>query len=117
MFDILWHEGKDLRSLPLMKRKQILRRLIPARDPYLLYVDHTEDGENLYKLVCSQDLEGVVMKHKASRYGESWIKVKNPAYSQLKGRHELFDSKMVKSETLDSSSNAAWRTIWTTTQR
>jgi ATP-dependent DNA ligase len=81
--DIFWHEGKDLRSLPLVKRKQILWKLIPARDPHLPYVDHTNDGANLYDLVCYLDLEGVVIKPKKSQYGESWIKVKNPAYSQI----------------------------------
>jgi ATP-dependent DNA ligase len=29
-FDILWLDGKDLRKLPLMKRKQILRRVLPT---------------------------------------------------------------------------------------
>ncbi len=90
VFDILWYEGKDLRSLPLVKRKQILRKLIPVRDPHLLYVDHTDDGANLYDLVCYLDLEGVVMKPRKSTYGDSWIKVKNPAYSQIQDRHELF---------------------------
>jgi ATP-dependent DNA ligase len=58
----------------------------------VLYLDHTEDGENLDKLVCGEDLEGVVMKHKAIGYGENWIKVKNPAYSQIQDRHELFNA-------------------------
>ncbi len=31
------------------------------------------------------------MKQKGGKYGESWIKVKNWKYSQLKGRHELFN--------------------------
>jgi bifunctional non-homologous end joining protein LigD len=91
VFDIRWHKGKDLRSLPLVKRKQILRKLIPARDPHLLYVDHTDDGANLYDLVCYLDLEGVVMKQKESKYGESWIKIRNPEYSQIAKRHEIFN--------------------------
>ena len=65
-FDILYHNGKDLRSLPLLRRKQILRKLIPDQDSHLLYVDHTDDGANLYDLVCYLDLEGVVMKPKKS---------------------------------------------------
>ena len=49
-------------------RKRMLRKLIPAKDSHLLYVDHTEDGDGLYKLVCQQDLEGVIMKPKESPY-------------------------------------------------
>ncbi len=99
-----WHQGEDLRSLPPLKRKQILRKLIPARDPRLLYVDYTDDGVNLYDLVCYLDLEGVVMKPKKSKYGESWIKVKNPAYSQIQDRDELFNGKKIAA-TNDRSDN------------
>jgi hypothetical protein len=28
----------------------------------ILYVDYTDDGANLYDLVCYLDLEGIVMK-------------------------------------------------------
>src|SRR5437868_13262976 len=30
-FDILWLDGKDLRGLPLVKRKHILRRRVPTQ--------------------------------------------------------------------------------------
>jgi hypothetical protein len=45
------------------------------------------------------DLEGIVCKRKDSPYkvtekpSRYWIKVKNPRYSQLKGREELFEGK------------------------
>jgi bifunctional non-homologous end joining protein LigD len=39
-FDILELDGGDLRSLPLLKRKRHLKRLIPAPRSALLYVDH-----------------------------------------------------------------------------
>ena len=68
LFDILWKDGQDLRALPLLLRKKMLRKIIPAKDTHLLYVDHTEDGHGLYDLVCQQDLKGVVMKLKESPY-------------------------------------------------
>jgi ATP-dependent DNA ligase len=43
------------------------------------------------------DLEGIVCKRKDSPYkvtekrSQYWIKVKNPKYSQLEGREELFE--------------------------
>lgn len=98
MFDILWLNGKDLRSLALVRCKQIFQKLIPARDPRLLYVDYTYDGAKLYHLVCYLDLEGVVMKPKKSKYGESWLKVKNPAYSQIQDRHKLFNGKRAQQQ-------------------
>ena len=40
------------------------------------------------------DLERIVAKHRAGRYGEDeqtrWLKIKNPDYSQARDRAELF---------------------------
>jgi ATP-dependent DNA ligase len=33
VFDLLYYNGRDLRSLPLLKRKERLRKLIPANSP------------------------------------------------------------------------------------
>ena len=50
---------------------------------------------NLFEAACEADLEGVVAKWKWGVYqtdtdATSWAKIKNPAYSQSKGRHEQF---------------------------
>ena len=46
-FDLLWLDGRDLRSLPLVERKAELERLVPA-DSRLLYVRHlVADGTGL----------------------------------------------------------------------
>jgi hypothetical protein len=37
-FEVLWLNGRDLRGLPLVKRKQALKRLIPKASPTLLRV-------------------------------------------------------------------------------
>ena len=97
-FDLVELNGKDLRSLSLLKRKQILKRLIPARSPAVLYADHvTERGEELFKLACARDLEGIVAKWMHGPYDRqrisSWIKIKNPSYSQIVGREKLFEKK------------------------
>jgi bifunctional non-homologous end joining protein LigD len=59
-FDLLWLNGKDLRQLPLWKRKQRLERLIrAARIPALLYAHHIEEhGVRLFAAICAQNLEG-----------------------------------------------------------
>jgi hypothetical protein len=47
-FDLLSLNGEDLRRLPLVDHKQRLRRILPARSPHVLYVDHTrENGTEL----------------------------------------------------------------------
>lgn len=71
-FDILWSGGKDLRQLPLLMLKRILRKLLPAatcarpRAPHILYVDYTEDFSGLFDLASTHDLEGIVIKPKTS---------------------------------------------------
>jgi bifunctional non-homologous end joining protein LigD len=95
-FDLLWLDGRDLRSLPLASRKQQLKRILPARSAHMLYVDHTKGaGIELYRLACQLDLEGIVAKRADSPYQDNpavrtWIKIKNPSYSQKEGRADLF---------------------------
>jgi len=84
-FDLLWLNGRDLRSEPLRERE---RRLHRAAHP--LYVDHLEgDGARFFELACEQDLEGIICKPRTSRYPFTWIKVKNPNCSQAIGRREM----------------------------
>jgi ATP-dependent DNA ligase len=47
----------------------------------------------LFEAACRLDLEGIVAKRKADRYGPktSWSKVKNQTYTQAEGRRELFE--------------------------
>ena len=58
-----------------------------------MYAQHVEgDGKDLFLEICRNDLEGVVAKRKMGIYkddGNSWVKIKNPTYSQAVGRHEL----------------------------
>ena len=76
-----------------------LRKLVPDGFPQLLYVDHIEtEGEPLFQLACKRDLEGIVAKHRHSRYlltddNPGWLKFRNPRYSQMIGRDELFERK------------------------
>lgn len=95
-FDLLWLNGKDLRGLPLIERKERLRQIVhESRNPALLFADHVEHcGTDFFQIICQKDLEGIVAKHRDSRYDKSarWIKIKNPAYTQAQGRHELFEA-------------------------
>jgi bifunctional non-homologous end joining protein LigD len=98
-FDLLSVDGEDLRELPLVERKRRLRRIVPRIDSRLLYIDHLEQrGVDLFRESCGRDLEGIVGKWRDGRYetdgvSTSWVKIKNPTYSQMIGRRELFEQR------------------------
>jgi bifunctional non-homologous end joining protein LigD len=101
-FDILWLDGKDLRSLPLTRRRQHLERLIPATSPILSRVYAVERrGRELFRAAERLDLEGIVAKRKADPYAPDtiWLKVKNRAYTQMEGRGELFHAPLGRHQT------------------
>jgi bifunctional non-homologous end joining protein LigD len=96
-FDILWLDGRDLRGLPLIERKRLLRELVPPQPAPVLYVDHVAGrGVRLFRAVCEMDLEGIVAKLGTGPYtpeAASWVKIKNRTYTQAEGRHEFFDGR------------------------
>jgi bifunctional non-homologous end joining protein LigD len=56
-FDLIWLDGENLREVPLIERKKMLRGIIPQRESRLLYVDHIEGrGEELFRLRASTTL-------------------------------------------------------------
>jgi bifunctional non-homologous end joining protein LigD len=80
VFDLLGAAGHDLRGLPLLVRKELLSRILPAVGP-LKYGEHIpEMGEALLAQVVSRGLEGVVGKKVASAYrstrSRDWVKMK-----------------------------------------
>jgi bifunctional non-homologous end joining protein LigD len=98
-FDVLAIDGEDLTMLPLLERKRRLRSIVPRRHSRLLHVDAiAERGTDLFQLACRRDLEGVVAKWAHGSYqcdgrSTSWLKIKNPQYSQLEGRREMFEAR------------------------
>ena len=79
-FDLLAFEGYDLRGLPLLERKALLRKVLPTTGP-TRYTDHIpERGEAMFRQIAGLGLEGVVAKRADSVYvsGRSrrWLKVR-----------------------------------------
>jgi ATP-dependent DNA ligase len=74
----------------LTSPKAKLKQILPSCSVYMVYGDHTTgDGQWLFQCACEMDPEGIV--HKSSPYQDrlsshSWIKIKNPDYSQKEGR-------------------------------
>lgn len=81
VFDILWCNGRDVRTMPLVQRKSLLKAVVP-KDSIIRYSDHIEEkGEALFKQMQQRGLEGVVAKQAQSTYNENvrgsdWLKIK-----------------------------------------
>ncbi len=81
-FDILFLDGRDLTSLPLIKRKDILKSIIPSAGS-IRYSDHVlSDGISFFNAARKKGLEGIVAKRADSRYqpgsrNGDWLKIKN----------------------------------------
>ncbi len=77
-FDLLSFDGLDLRPLPLVERKRLLRMLLPKAGP-VRYVEHVEDGCALFEEVARRGLEGIVAKRAGSPYrsgrSDAWRKI------------------------------------------
>jgi bifunctional non-homologous end joining protein LigD len=62
-FDLLNHDGTDLRPMPLSERKAALKRLLARCSNAIQYVIHLEgDGAEMFAAVCKLGLEGIVSK-------------------------------------------------------
>jgi bifunctional non-homologous end joining protein LigD len=76
-FDLLYLNGYDLRKMPLVERKALLKKLI-AKTAIQYSESFEADGPELFKHACSIGLEGVVSKVRDSKYasgrGNDWVK-------------------------------------------
>lgn len=82
-FDLLVLRGKDLRRVPLLKRKDALKALLKNSDR-IRYVEHIgEEGARLFTMAESLGIEGIVAKRADSLYyrgkESGWLKVKTSA--------------------------------------
>ncbi|HEV2275100.1 MAG TPA: DNA ligase D [Acidobacteriaceae bacterium] len=81
-FDLLHLDGHNLRSLPLEKRKEVLRDLLAAADTESLrYSEHLRvDGREMLRKACELGAEGLVSKLAAGQYisgrSREWLKIK-----------------------------------------
>jgi bifunctional non-homologous end joining protein LigD len=77
-FDLLYLNGRDLRKLPLVERKAVLKKLI-EKTPVQFSESFELDGQEMFRHACQVGLEGVVSKVRDSRYrsdySNDWVKV------------------------------------------
>jgi len=87
VFDLLFLDSQDLRTLPLQRRKALLKRIL-RNFPGVLYMDHIEEhSKEFFRLASERGLEGIVAKDKQSpclsgRETSYWLKIKNPAFER-----------------------------------
>jgi len=83
VFDLIWLDGKDLSTTPLIERKQILQQILPEDDGVIYFSDHiTGKGSDFFKVATAKGLEGVMAKKSNSTYSlnsrsPNWLKIKN----------------------------------------
>lgn len=83
IFDLLFLDGQDLRSYPLLERKQLLAELLKHPPERVLYSDHVVGtGKKLYQAATKRGMEGIIGKDAGSRYetgrrSGSWLKAKS----------------------------------------
>lgn len=81
VFDLLYFKGYDLTGLPLLGRKELLKRILPTV-PGIRFSDHVrEEGSLFYRASREKGLEGIIAKHVRSTYqmgrrSREWLKVK-----------------------------------------
>jgi bifunctional non-homologous end joining protein LigD len=81
LFDILWLEGYDLTSLPLVERKEILKGIIPDDDIIRFSENFETSATEFLKVAAEMNMEGIMAKKADSVYNpglrtKEWLKIK-----------------------------------------
>src|SRR5882757_5560909 len=83
-FDLIEHDGEDLRDRPFLDRKAALARLLRDTEAAILLNEHVGgDGPTVFEHACRLGAEGIVYKKVDGTYRSGpcpvWIEVRNPA--------------------------------------
>jgi bifunctional non-homologous end joining protein LigD len=80
VFDVLWLDGYDVRSLALDVRKRLLRRTLSFGDTVRWTPHRREHGCSSFEEACRRGWEGLIAKRAASTYTDKrsrdWLKFK-----------------------------------------
>ncbi|MBN6112964.1 DNA ligase D [Xanthomonas bonasiae] len=108
VFDLLGVAGVDLRDVPLLQRKELLRALLGDAPGVLAYSDHVlGHGPEVFAAAAAKGYEGVVSKRVDARHhggrGGDWVKTKHEnsddfvivGYTDPKGARNGFGSLLL----------------------
>ena len=82
-FDILYLDGINLQGLPFLERRKILSHVIDKENARIKISHFIEEkGQKVFDTTKSMGLEGLVAKHKSSKYvqgirSRDWLKIKH----------------------------------------
>lgn len=81
VFDVLFLDGKDVRRLPLLERKRLLRSILPKSSAIRFSKHVKKHGIKFFRLAERRRLEGIMAKRAQSRYysgkrTREWLKIK-----------------------------------------
>jgi bifunctional non-homologous end joining protein LigD len=84
VFDLMYRDGRDVREVPVLARKQMLGEVLPDA-PNLRQVDHILGrGRVVFAAACQMGAAGIISKRALSPYvsgrTEEWVKVNCPGY-------------------------------------
>lgn len=88
IFDILYLNGRDLRKLPLIERKEILKAVLKKAPKNIVMSEHFEtSAKDFFAVSCEHGLEGIISKlgdapYSSGRY-DLWVKVKCTARQEF----------------------------------
>jgi ATP-dependent DNA ligase len=115
-FDLLYLNGKDLRTLALIERKAMLKKLLRRKRSRIVYLDHVEsDGRLLFQQIVKMDLAGIACKRTDSPLqddGEAISQLDQGqefAYSQLAARNCMKSIEITAPTRLGSTISIFWR--------
>ncbi|MGD0885253.1 MAG: non-homologous end-joining DNA ligase [Thermodesulfovibrionales bacterium] len=105
VFDLLHFRGHDLTNLPLLRRKELLKKILPS-SPKIKFSDHVwKEGVLFFNVVKEKGLEGIMAKHSQSAYrmgrrSRQWLKVKTQltqegviaGFTEPRGARKVFGS-------------------------
>ncbi len=98
--DLLALDGRDVRGLPLDRRKTLLADLLPA-DTGPLYKVFTleEHGRALFATARKLDLAGIVARRKDEPYGPDavWYRIRNPEHTLVEAADRAARRQRVRS--------------------
>ena len=83
-FDLVQHDGDDLRGVALVDPKRRLTPLLGRAEDAIQFVEHlNHDGAIVFDHACRMNLEGIVSKRVDAPYrggpSKMWLKSKSPA--------------------------------------
>jgi ATP-dependent DNA ligase len=114
-FDLIEHDGEDMRNRPFLDRKAALARLLRGTKAGILFNEHiAENGPTVFAHACKLGAEGIVSKRIDSTYQSGpcyvWIKVRNPASIAVqRERSEIWNRRA--SHAVDNRRKAEMRSL------